>query len=136
LDFPAGLILTAKGVTYTFHDTEDEMYLPIHLQRHPFGRVPALQHDDFMLYETSAIAAYVDDVLPGPKLTPADPRKRALPRHLLGLRAEGQTFTITFGGRQLFTATDRTIAGAGKIALWTKADSVTRFDAIAIKALP
>ena len=72
-----GLILTAKGVPYTFHDTEDEMYLPIHLQRHPFGRVPALQHDDFVLYETSAIAAYVDDVLPGPKFTPADPRQRA-----------------------------------------------------------
>jgi glutathione S-transferase len=53
------------------------MYLPIHLERHPFGRVPALQHDDFMLYETSAIAAYVDDVLPGPKFTPADPRQRA-----------------------------------------------------------
>ncbi len=51
-----GLILTAKGVTYSFHDTEEEMYLPIHLQRHPFGRVPALQHDDFMLYETSASA--------------------------------------------------------------------------------
>ena len=67
-----GLILTAKGVPYTFHNTEDEMYLPIHLQRHPFGRVPALQHDDFMLYETSAIAAYVDEVLPGPKFTPAD----------------------------------------------------------------
>jgi glutathione S-transferase len=72
-----GLILTAKGVPYTFHDTEDEMYLPIHLQRHPFGRVPALQHDDFMLYETSAIAAYVDEVLPGPKFTPAEPRQRA-----------------------------------------------------------
>ena len=40
-----GLILTAKGVPYTFHNTEEEMYLPIHLQRHPFGRVPALQHD-------------------------------------------------------------------------------------------
>ena len=72
-----GLILTAKGVPYTFHDTEDEMYQPIHLQRHPFGRVPVLQHDDFMLYETSAIAAYVDEVLPGPKFTPADPRQRA-----------------------------------------------------------
>ena len=72
-----GLILTAKGVPYTFHDTEDEMYQPIHLQRHPFGRVPVLQHDDFMLYETSAIAAYVDEVLPGPKFTPVDPRQRA-----------------------------------------------------------
>jgi glutathione S-transferase len=79
-----GLILTAKGVPYTFHDTEDEMYLPIHLQRHPFGRVPALQHGDFMLYETSAIAAYVDEVLPGPKFTPADPRQRARMNQWIG----------------------------------------------------
>ena len=71
-----GLILTAKGVPYRFHDTEEEMYLPIHLERHPFGRVPALQHDDFMLYETSAIAAYVDDVLPGPKCRRRLPRGR------------------------------------------------------------
>jgi hypothetical protein len=56
--------------------------------------------------------------------------------HQLGLRAEGQRFTITFDGKQLFTATDRTIAGAGKIALWTKADSVTRFDGIEIRTLP
>jgi len=70
-----GMILTARNVDYRFHDTEDEMYLPIHRQRHPFGRVPALQHDDFMLYETNAIAAYVDDVFPGPKLTPEDAKK-------------------------------------------------------------
>ena len=70
-----GLILTARNVDYRFHDTEDEMYLPVHLERHPFGRVPALQHDDFMLYETNAIAAYIDDVFPGPKLTPADPKQ-------------------------------------------------------------
>src|SRR5947207_60449 len=44
-----GLILTARNVDYQFHDTEDEMYLPVHLERHPFGRVPALQHDDFAL---------------------------------------------------------------------------------------
>jgi hypothetical protein len=66
----------------------------------------------------------------------ANTRVTANEWHLLGLRAEGQRFTITFDGRQLFTATDRTIAGAGKIALWTKADSVTRFDAIEIRALP
>jgi hypothetical protein len=56
--------------------------------------------------------------------------------HQLGLRAEGERFTITFDGKPLFTATDRTFAGAGKIALWTKADSVTRFDRIEIKTLP
>ena len=32
----AGLILTARNVDYQFHDTEDEMYLPIHRERHPF----------------------------------------------------------------------------------------------------
>jgi hypothetical protein len=56
--------------------------------------------------------------------------------HQLGLRAEGERFTITFDGKQLFTATDRTFVGAGKIALWTKADSVTRFDCIEIRKLP
>ena len=56
--------------------------------------------------------------------------------HQLGLRGEGERFTITFNGKQLFTVTDRTFAGAGKIALWTKADSVTRFDRIEIRTLP
>jgi glutathione S-transferase len=79
-----GMILTEKGVKFRFHDTEDEMYLPVHLERHPFGRVPAFQHDDFMLYETNAIAAYIDDVFPGPKLTPADPRPRARMNQWIG----------------------------------------------------
>ena len=56
--------------------------------------------------------------------------------HQLGLRAEGNQFTVTFDGKQLFTATDRTFTAAGKVALWTKADSVTRFDRIEIKTLP
>jgi hypothetical protein len=56
--------------------------------------------------------------------------------HQLGLRAEGPRFNITFDGKQLVTATDRTIANAGKVALWTKADSVTRFDGIEIWTLP
>jgi hypothetical protein len=56
--------------------------------------------------------------------------------HQLGVRAEGERFTITFDGKQLFTAADRTFTGAGKVALWTKADSVTRFDRIEIKTLP
>ena len=71
------LILTEKGIDYHFHDTEPEMYLPVHKQRHPFRRVPVLQHGDFLVYETTAIAAYIDEVLPGRKLTPADPRQRA-----------------------------------------------------------
>jgi glutathione S-transferase len=71
------LILTEKEVAFRFHDTEDEMYRAEHLARHPFGRVPVLQHGDFVLYETSAIAGYVDEVFDGPNLTPEDPRRRA-----------------------------------------------------------
>jgi hypothetical protein len=56
--------------------------------------------------------------------------------HTLGLRAEGNRFTVSFDGKQLFTVQDDTFAGAGKIALWTKADSVTQFSDLAIRSLP
>jgi glutathione S-transferase len=48
---------------------------PQHLSRHPFGRVPVLEHGDFRLYETQAILRYLDRVLPEPALTPSDPRR-------------------------------------------------------------
>jgi glutathione S-transferase len=51
---------------------------PQHLSRHPFGRVPVLEHGDFRVYETQAILRYLDRVLPEPALTPADPRRAAL----------------------------------------------------------
>jgi Galactocerebrosidase, C-terminal lectin domain len=56
--------------------------------------------------------------------------------HTLGLKAQDERFTIGFNGKTLFTTSDKTFAGAGKVALWTKSDSVTRFDQIAIDVLP
>lgn len=56
--------------------------------------------------------------------------------HTLALKADGDRFTITFDGKLLYTVTDKTIAQPGKVALWTKADSVTRFDRVDIKPLP
>ena len=56
--------------------------------------------------------------------------------HTLSIRAEGDRFSIGFDGLTLFTANDRTFASAGKVALWTKADSITHFDALTIKPLP
>src|SRR5437763_1215037 len=55
--------------------------------------------------------------------------------HMLGLRAEGDRFTVSFDGRVVFSALDDTYADTGKVALWTKADSVTFFDTIAISPL-
>jgi glutathione S-transferase len=45
-----------------------------HISRHPFGRVPVLENDGFMLYETQAIIRYIDRVAPGPALTPTEVR--------------------------------------------------------------
>jgi glutathione S-transferase len=50
---------------------------PEHLARHPFGRIPVLEHGDFRLYETQAILRYIDRTLPGPLLTPSDARAAA-----------------------------------------------------------
>jgi hypothetical protein len=55
--------------------------------------------------------------------------------HTLELRAEGDRFTIGFDGKQLFIAQDETFGEAGRVGLWTKADSVTYFDTIAITPL-
>jgi glutathione S-transferase len=53
------------------------MRSPEHLARHPFGRVPVLEHGDFWLYETQAILRYLDRILPTPALSPSDARRLA-----------------------------------------------------------
>ena len=55
--------------------------------------------------------------------------------HTLTLRAEGDRLSVSFDGKPLLTHSDRTFAGPGKVALWTKADSVTRFDRLEIRSL-
>ena len=50
---------------------------PEHLARHPFGRVPVMDHGAFRLYECQAMLRYIDRAFPHPSLTPADPRAAA-----------------------------------------------------------
>jgi glutathione S-transferase len=58
---------------------------PEHLGRHPFGRVPVLEHGDFRVRETQAILRYLDRVLPQPPLAPADPCAAARMDELLNV---------------------------------------------------
>ncbi|MBA3812386.1 MAG: glutathione S-transferase family protein [Caulobacteraceae bacterium] len=58
---------------------------PAHLARHPFGRMPAVEHGDFTLYETQAILRYVDRLAPTPPLTPADRRAAARMDQLMNI---------------------------------------------------
>jgi hypothetical protein len=46
----------------------------------------------------------------------------------LRVTAQGNLFTVFFNGEKLFEVEDATFPAAGKVGLWTKADSVTYFD--------
>jgi hypothetical protein len=69
------------------------------------------------------------------QLATADLRVALGTWHTLTLKAENDRFTVSFDGRELYTVHDTTFAGAGKVGLWTKADSVTHFDSLKIAAL-
>ena len=56
-----------------------------HLSRHPFGKVPVLDHDGMRILETSAIARYLNDVLPGKPLVPPTPKDRARMDMIIGI---------------------------------------------------
>jgi glutathione S-transferase len=76
----ARLVLEEKGVAYELRPVNimaGEGQASDHTRRHPFGKVPAFEHDGFSLYETIAIARYIDRVFPGPSLQPSDPRQAA-----------------------------------------------------------
>ena len=51
---------------------------PEYLKLHPFGRMPAMRHGDFTLFESVAIARYVDEAFEGPALQPAELQERAV----------------------------------------------------------
>jgi hypothetical protein len=56
--------------------------------------------------------------------------------HSLRVEFTGSRFKVVFNGTPAFEVEDSTFPDAGMIGLWTKADSVTAFDAISYGALP
>ena len=82
------LVLQEKGVAYDLVPVD--AFAPAgpgvdHLARHPFGRIPAFEHDGFKLYETGAIARYIDESFDGPGLQPADTKARARMNQVIGI---------------------------------------------------
>lgn len=74
-----GATFSVAGLTPGAHKCEP------HLSRHPFGKMPVLDHDDFSLYETQAILRYLDRILPAPALTPEQPRDAACMDQIMGI---------------------------------------------------
>ena len=60
---------------------------PEYLKLQPFGRIPALEHGDFRLYETQAMLRYIDTLGPAtaPSLQPRDPRAAARMNQIVGI---------------------------------------------------
>lgn len=82
------LTLHEKGVDYDLAPVD--IFAPggppgDYLERHPFGRIPAFEHDGFRMYETGAIIRYVDEAFSGPPLQPDDARPRAVMNQITGL---------------------------------------------------
>jgi len=46
----------------------------------------------------------------------------------LRIVAAGPRFEVYFNGNKLYEVEDQTFSQAGKVGVWTKADSVTQFD--------
>jgi glutathione S-transferase len=80
------IALREKGVEHRLSDVD--IFKPIppdHLARHPWGKIPALDHDGFQLYETDAITRYIDESFPGIALQPGTPQARARMMQVIGI---------------------------------------------------
>jgi glutathione S-transferase len=58
---------------------------PDYRRLHPFGRIPAIRHGDFHLYETQAILRYIDATFPGRALQPREPHAIGRMNQVIGI---------------------------------------------------
>jgi glutathione S-transferase len=82
------LTLEEKGVPYELREVDiltGAHQTPAHRALHPWGKVPAFEHDGFTLFETFAITRYVDEAFAGPALQPAEAAPRARMTQICGI---------------------------------------------------
>lgn len=80
------IVLREKDVPYDLramipgeHKSEE------YLKRHPFGRIPAFEHDGFAIYETQAIIRYLDETFIHPQFIPGNAKARARMNQIIGI---------------------------------------------------
>jgi glutathione S-transferase len=66
--------------------TKREQKNPEYLKIHPFGQVPALDDEGFIIYDSTVINEYLEDEYPYPSLMPKDSEGRARARLLEDFR--------------------------------------------------
>jgi glutathione S-transferase len=91
------LALAEKGVSYKHIEVDFMEGMPAEqVERQPFSKVPAFEHDGFLLYETCAIERYVDEAFSGPSLQPEDVRQRARMMQIISI-IDSYTYGPTVG---------------------------------------
>jgi glutathione S-transferase len=81
--------LMEKGLEFTRINidlSKREQKSPEYLKIHPFGQVPALDDEGFILYDSTVINEYLEDEYPYPPLMPKDSEGRAQARLMEDLR--------------------------------------------------
>jgi hypothetical protein len=111
----SGKVDQACGLVFRYLD-EDNYYLT---------RANALE-DNIRFYHVvagkrSELASWTGRVIPGTW-------------HELNVNLKGDLFEIFWNGKKVIETRDKTFSEAGKIGLWTKADSVTYFDDLTVEA--
>ncbi|HWP58542.1 MAG TPA: glutathione S-transferase family protein [Candidatus Acidoferrales bacterium] len=77
------IVLLEKGLEFErvlVDLTKGEQKSPEYLKIHPFGQVPALDDDGFIVYDSTIINEYLEDEYPYPPLFPPDSEGRARAR--------------------------------------------------------
>src|SRR5882757_3632293 len=64
------MVCEEKAIEYVL--TEKPLRAPEILAIHPFGKMPVLRHGDVALFESKAIATYLDRTFPPPCVFPSD----------------------------------------------------------------
>ncbi|KAL4234998.1 Glutathione S-transferase omega-1 [Mactra antiquata] len=79
----------------------------------PLGKVPAIQKDDLIVYDSSIVNDYIDATYPGEKLTPQDPLQLAKDRMFLEQMTQvvGPFYKIFLSGGQSMEAAPMVLSG-------------------------
>jgi glutathione S-transferase len=80
------LALAEKGVAHQHVNVGiSEFRSEEHLARHPFGKIPAFEHDGFMLYETQTILRYIDEAFSAAPLQPIEVHPFSRMNQIMGI---------------------------------------------------
>jgi len=83
------IALIEKGLEFeriTIDLTKREQKNPDYLKIHPFGQIPALDDEGFVVYDSTVINEYLEDEYPYPSLMPSDSEGRARARMMEDFR--------------------------------------------------